>query len=246
MWVGQRGEDRDEIATLVRRQARRRLVEQDEARRAGERQRNFELALLTMRQFADESIGNRFEVNERDEIRHRLHDGVARPRADEREAAARDAAAGQINVLANGEVGEQQRDLVGATKSAADAFVRRQPCHVLAEKTHRSRRRRKIAGHAIEQRRFAGTVRSEHGAPLARPHAERDIDQCRECAEKPTDPAQLDSVAGPGCGHPFGDRAQWFVLRSEARARAAKRRQRPITPSGENRTMTRKPRPIRV
>ena len=45
---------------------------------------------------------------------------------------------------------------------------------VLAEKAHGARRRRKVAGHAIEQRRLAGAVRSEHGAPLARPHRQRD------------------------------------------------------------------------
>ena len=55
MWP-ERGQDMDQIATLRRRQARRRLVEQDEARRAGERERDLELALLAIGQFADQTI----------------------------------------------------------------------------------------------------------------------------------------------------------------------------------------------
>ena len=42
----QRGEDRDQIAALMRRETRRRLVEQNKARRAGERERDLELPLL--------------------------------------------------------------------------------------------------------------------------------------------------------------------------------------------------------
>ncbi len=100
---GKRGQDGDEIAALGRRQARRRLVEQNEARRAGERQRDFELALLAVREFADQTIRHRFEMHERNQIGDRLHDRVACARAQEREAAARHAAAGEIDVLAHGE-----------------------------------------------------------------------------------------------------------------------------------------------
>ena len=42
------GQDRDEVAPFGRRQTRGRLVEQDEARRAGERQGDLELALLAV------------------------------------------------------------------------------------------------------------------------------------------------------------------------------------------------------
>ena len=185
-------------------------------------------------------------MRQRNQIDDRLHDRVARAGADEREAAARDAAAGEVDVVAHAEPGEQQRNLVGAAKSAADTLVRRQRRHVLAEEPHRSRGRRKIAGHAIEQCRLAGAVRSKHGAPLAWPHREGDIGQRRQCAEQPGDAAQLDGVAGAGCGHPFGDGTHEPFLRSPAPMRADTRRHRPMTPSGENKTMTRKPRPISV
>src|SRR4029077_2974929 len=110
----------------------------------------------------------------------------------------------------------------------------------------------KIAGHAVEQRRLAGAVRAEHGAPLTRPHRKRDIRQRRERSEHPAHAAQFDRGAGAGCRHPFGDRAQWPLLLPlllelpEREARSTRRRQRPITPSGENSTMSRKPRPISV
>ena len=61
----QRGQDRDQIAALGRRQTRRRLVEKYKARRAGERERDFKLALLAMRQLADQTIGNRFQMSKR-------------------------------------------------------------------------------------------------------------------------------------------------------------------------------------
>ena len=54
----QRVEDRDEVAPLGRRQAGGRLVEQDEARRAGERQRDLELALLAMAELADRRVAD--------------------------------------------------------------------------------------------------------------------------------------------------------------------------------------------
>ena len=53
--VRQRVEDRDQIAPLGRRQSGRRLVEQDEARRAGQRQRHFELPLLAVAQRRNQS-----------------------------------------------------------------------------------------------------------------------------------------------------------------------------------------------
>ena len=199
-----------------------------------------------MRQFADEAIGDRFQMNERNEVGDRLHDRVACARADEGKAAAGNAAAGEIDVLAHREPLEQQRNLVGAPKSAADALVRRQCGHVLAEETHRARRRRKIAGHAIEQRRLAGAIRSEHGAPLAGTHAERDVGQGCQRAEQTAHAAQFNRVAGAGGGQSFGDRAHAPFLPPALRARATHRRHRPMTPSGENKTMTRKARPISV
>ena len=56
MWAGSDVRNRHEIAPLGRRQARGRLVEQDEARRAGERERDLELPLLAIGQLADQAV----------------------------------------------------------------------------------------------------------------------------------------------------------------------------------------------
>src|ERR1700677_3650680 len=71
----ERGEDGHKVAALGRRKAGRRFIEQDKARRSGERERDFKLALLAVRQFADQTIRYRFEMDERNEIGDRLHDG---------------------------------------------------------------------------------------------------------------------------------------------------------------------------
>ena len=59
----QRGEDLNQLGALPWRQAGSRLVEQDEARRAGERQRDLELALLAVREFGDKARLNRRQMH---------------------------------------------------------------------------------------------------------------------------------------------------------------------------------------
>ena len=54
---GERGEDRDQVAPLVGRQPGGRLVEQNEARRPGEGERNLELALLAVAELGHQPIG---------------------------------------------------------------------------------------------------------------------------------------------------------------------------------------------
>ena len=56
-------EDGDEIAAFRRRKAGRRLVEQDEARRAGERQSDLELALLAVAEDRDRRLENIVEMD---------------------------------------------------------------------------------------------------------------------------------------------------------------------------------------
>ena len=54
--AGQGRQDLDQFAPLGRREAGRRLVEQDEARRAGERERDLELALLAVGELGDLAV----------------------------------------------------------------------------------------------------------------------------------------------------------------------------------------------
>ncbi len=59
----QRVEDGDEVAPLGRRQAGRRLVEQDEARRAGQRQRDLQLPLLAVRQRRHQPVPDALQMH---------------------------------------------------------------------------------------------------------------------------------------------------------------------------------------
>ena len=108
MWRGRQVRIVDELAPLGRREAGGRLVEQDEARRAGERERDLELALLAVAELGDElcrctpsrcTAWMRFSAagDER----------VVAARAQQREAAARDAAAGEVDVVEHRQPAEQ-------------------------------------------------------------------------------------------------------------------------------------------
>ena len=85
---------------LRRRQARGRLVEQDEARRAGQRQRDLELALLAMASSPTRrSLARPVRCTASTSISAALQQGIVGARADQREAASRNAAAGEIDVV---------------------------------------------------------------------------------------------------------------------------------------------------
>ena len=178
-------------------------------------------------------IGNCFQMDEANEVGDRLHHGVGGARADEREAAARAAAAGEIDVVAHGEVLEQQRNLVGAAQAAANALVRRQQGDVLAEETHRSRGRRKVAGHVVEQRGLAGAVRSQHRAACGSAHSAANIGQCGKRAEETAHSLSSIALPVPAAAKTFGDRAHAPSLPPGARARPNNRRQMPTTRPGK-------------
>ena len=72
----QRGQDLDQLEPLGRREPCRRLVEQDEARRAGERERDLELALLAVGEFRNALLLDGGQM-------HRLHQRC-RPHASAR------------------------------------------------------------------------------------------------------------------------------------------------------------------
>ena len=198
----------------------------------------------------DELVLHVGQVHGLHEVLGRLHQPVVAARAQQREAPARDAAAGEIDVVDHRQAGEQRRDLIGAAQAAPDALVRREVRHVLAEEADGAGGRGEIAGDAVEQRGLAGAVRAEHGAPLARAHRQRDVGQRRERAEQPRHAAQLERVGGADGAQAFGDgerdRHQALPSRALLRAwRARQRAHRPRMPSGENSTISRKPRPIR-
>ncbi len=155
----QRVEDRDEVTSFGRRKPCRGFVEEDEARRPGERQRDFQLALLSVRKRRDQRVAVAVEmdgVEDRFRLRH-VHVGLRR--AEQGEAPPRDAAAGEEDRVDDAQATEQLRDLVGPAQPAPDALVGRQVRDVLAEEADASGRRQEVAGDSIEQRGLAGAVR---------------------------------------------------------------------------------------
>jgi hypothetical protein len=100
--AGQRRQDFHQLAALGWRQAGGRFVEQDEARRTGERERDLQLALLAVSEFGDAPLLDRRQMHRLDQIVGRLHQCVIGARSDRREAAARNAAARQIDIVLNG------------------------------------------------------------------------------------------------------------------------------------------------
>ena len=162
----------------------------------GERERDFQLALLTVGELGDAALLHRGQMHRLDQIVGRLHQRVVAARTKRREAAARNAAAGKVDVVVNGEPRKQRGNLIGAPKAAADALKGRKVGHVLAEESDRAGGRRKIAGDAVEERGFAGAVGAEHRAPLAGAHRQRDVGQRRERTEKPRHAAQFERGSG--------------------------------------------------
>ena len=110
--------------------------------------------------------------------------GMRRAWPEEVEAPARYAAHGEEKIVADRQVAEQQRRLIGASQSHADALVGRHLGHVLAEEAHAAGGRREVAGDDVEQRRLAGAVGAEHGPALAGRHRERDVVDGAQRAER--------------------------------------------------------------
>src|SRR5579872_174149 len=74
------------------------------------------------------------------------HVDVARARPDQREPSPGDAAASKEDAVAYAEAAEELRNLIGPSQTAADALMRRQIAHVLAEEANTSGGERKFAG----------------------------------------------------------------------------------------------------
>src|SRR5262245_1661784 len=246
-----RGEDLDQLRPLFGRQASGRLVTQAETRCAGQRQGDLELALLSVAQLPHQAVADILQVHGLDQALCRLQQGVTGARADQRKAPARDAAAGEIDVVEHRQAGEQRRNLVGAAQAAADTFVWWKMSYVLAKEANGTRGRRKVAGDAVEQRRLAGAVGAEHGAALAGTYVDSDVGQCGERAEHSRDAAQLQRIGRSGSVQASGDGGRHGAtsppgLRSRPRRsmRACKRCHSPSTPSGEKNTRARKPKPM--
>src|SRR5207244_8091028 len=113
-----------------------------------------------------------------------------------REACARDAAAGEIDIVLHREAGKQCGNLVGAAQAAPNALIGRKVGNILAEEADGARRRQKVAGDAIEECGLASAIRTEYRAALARSHGNSDVGESRERAKQPCHAAKLECGAG--------------------------------------------------
>ena len=99
MWAGSAVRISTSSRPFGRRQAGGRLVEQDEARRAGERQRDLELALLAIGEFRHQPVLDRGQMHRLNEVLGGMDERVVAARAEATKAPARDAAAGEIDIV---------------------------------------------------------------------------------------------------------------------------------------------------
>ena len=252
--AGSEVKNRHEIGALGRRQPRRGFVEQHEARRAGQRQRDLELALLAIGEFADQAVLFVGQVHGLDQQFRCEHECIVGAGPEQRETVSRNTAAGQIDVVHHAQPGEERGYLVGAAQAPADALMGREDRYILAKKPDQARRGQKIPGDAVEQRGLARAIRAENGPPFARFHRKRHVRDCGQRAEHLGDAAQFQRIAGagiasPGQVHPgrhdgrvHGPPPVVAALRAATPAR--QRSHRPSTPSGENSTIARKPIPM--
>jgi hypothetical protein len=192
----QRAQQRHQLPALGRREPGRRFVEEDQARRSGQRHADLELPLLAVRQIGDPGGGDAGEPGSLEQLVGGALRGAGRSRMAHREAAARDTAHGEEEVLAHRQVAEQERGLVRAAQALADALVGRELGDVLAEETDPAGGRRKVAGDGVEERRLAGAVRAEHGVLLAGLHGKGDVVDRAKRAEGARHVVENEGVVG--------------------------------------------------
>jgi hypothetical protein len=197
----QRGEQRDQLPSLGRRQAGRRLVEQDEPRRPGQGHADLELALLAVGERGDGLGGDGGEPHALEEVAGGRPRGVVGPRAEQREAPAGDAAHSQEHVVLHRQLAEQQRGLIGAAQALADPVVRRPGGDVLAEEAHPPGGGGEVAGDHVEQGGLAGAVGADDGPALAGGDGERHTVHCPQRAEGAGDVLEHEGVTRRQCAH---------------------------------------------
>src|SRR5690606_10576812 len=117
------GQDLDEIPALLWREASRRLIEENEAGRARERQGDLQLTLLSIGKLRNQRLPAVLQMHRLDQVMGGLHQRIAAARPKQGKAAPGDAAAGEIDVVDHAEAGEEQRNLIGPAQAAADPFM---------------------------------------------------------------------------------------------------------------------------
>ena len=216
-----------------------RLVEQQHARRGGERHAHVEQALAAIGQHAGFGLLDAGEAEIADGgvglgvdrlDRQRIGDGI--------EALGVPRLHGEADVLADAERRKQIGDLERAADAGARDLLRRVAGDRLAQQRHRALVGRKHAGQQIERRGLAGAVGADQR--MQRAVGDRDVDALHrlDAAEALDDvagataprrrrgisAAEIPAAATPRCGAPTSRHPRWS---SCGTARSAARRRRP-------------------
>ena len=157
-------------------QSRHRLVEQQQFRLGGERDRELKLALLAVAQGGHRDIGALFESDPGERGAPGLAEqpflaGVA----PEMEGMTVMGLRRQRDIVERGEVGKQRGDLKRARQPERAAAIRRQPGDVPAGKVHGAGMRQQLPGELADQGGLAGAVRPDDGVQFVAPDLERNI-----------------------------------------------------------------------
>src|SRR6185295_14410666 len=156
----------DRFEALLRRHARGGLVEQQQARLAGEGDGELQPFLVAVRQRPGDPPGARRKADQRQQFARagRVKRACFRPGAP---ALARVREQGDLHVLQRAQIVEHARDLEGAPDAVAREQMRRLAGDVAALEDDAPGVRAKQARDRIEEGALAGAVRADDGAEIA-------------------------------------------------------------------------------
>ncbi len=163
------------LHALARAHAGERLVEQQQAGRAGEREADLQAALLAVGELRDRRVAALREVHEFQRGLDLLVEPAHRAQAAqqvEAEFAAQCGERGDGHVLAHRQAVEQLVDLVALGEAELAHVGHALAGDVLAAKADAPGAGRHFAGEHLEERGLARAVRADDAAHLARVHAE--------------------------------------------------------------------------
>ena len=197
--------------------ARRRLVEQKEGRRRGERAGDLDAPLVAVAEAAGERLGARTKAE--------LGEQAVGDRARRRPAQAAGDRAG-LDVLAHGQVPEQPHDLERPGDAPRRDLARRQPGDVLAAAQHPPLGRLQLAGQDVHERGLARAVGSDQAEDLAGLEAERHPIEGAQAGELDRHGHGFED----GCGHGRSRNRRGLAGAMPARRRPGRRLPWPMAP----------------
>ena len=183
------------------RQARGRLVEQQDLRIAGEAEHDLELALLAVRKIANLGVRAVDEAGLLEQLMRLVVDvAIRRQEPPHHEFRRPQAFDRQQHVVEHRQPRKQAGDLERARHAERGAAVALPGRDVVAEQQHLPDARRKYSGDQVEQRGLAGAVRPDDGLAVAGHDLERDAAHGVKAAEALGQPLQFeDGRLAVGC-----------------------------------------------